>query len=89
MVPAVLLIIRQPQDIAGPALKRATQLFQGIEVHPESPAFLQAPKRRMADTGLFRQPIEGVSLLGQYFVYAKLNNKARPPGTLLSITCGK
>jgi hypothetical protein len=82
-------MVSQLEDVARMTLKRAAHLFQGVEIHPEGLALLQTPKRRMADTGLFRQPIEGVSLLGQYFVYAKLNNKARPPGTLLSITCGK
>lgn len=69
--------------------KRAAHLLQRVEIHPEGLALLQTPKRRMADTGLFRQPIEGASLLCQYFIYSKLNNKARPPGTLLFITCGK
>jgi hypothetical protein len=88
-VVAVLLIVSQLKDVAGPTLKRAAHLFQGVEIHPESPALLHTPKRRMADTGLFRQPIKGMSLLCQYFIYSNLNNKARPPGTLLFITCGK
>jgi hypothetical protein len=88
-VVAVFLIVSQLEDVAGMTLKRAAHLFQSVEIHPEGLALLQTPKRRMADTGLFRQPIEGASLLGQYFIYVKLNNKARPPGTLLFITCGK
>jgi len=70
-------------------LKHAAHLFQGLEIHPESLALLQTPKRRVADPGLFSEPIEGTSLFRQYFIYSKLNNKARPPGTLLFITCGK
>ncbi len=70
-------------------LERAAHLFERVEIHPERLALLQTPKRGMADAGLFRQPVEGASLLVQYFIYVKLYDKARPPGTLLLITCGK
>jgi hypothetical protein len=43
----------------------------------------------MADTGLFRQPIKGVTLLCQYFIYTNLNDKGCLLGTLLFITHGK
>ncbi len=72
-------MVRQCKYIAGLALKHAAHFLQRVEIHPESLAFLQSPQRRMADAGLFCQPIESPTLVCQYFIYSNFNNKVRPP----------
>ena len=86
---SVFLLVRQRQYVAGLAFEHAAHLLKRIEIQAECLAFLQTPQRRVADTGLFCQPIECPALLGQYFVNSNFNNKARLPQVAVSIAYGK
>ena len=56
---------QQRQHVARLTLERLTHLLQRFEVDAQRLALLKTPKRRVADAGLLRQPIEGSPVLRQ------------------------
>ena len=52
------LVAAHAQHVARVAFKYSTDRLEGVERNSLGLVFLQAPQRRVADAGFFRQPIK-------------------------------
>ena len=55
---SLLLPARQPQHVARLTCEHLADALKGSKIDAHRFALLQSPQRRMADAGLFSQPIE-------------------------------